>query len=104
MEKNTIWAIVLCGIVLFASIFIQTNFIMPKQQAAAEAEKVVNEQSAAEEKAVTEEETSKITAPENLFPTEETTDEESEEEPEDLTEDVDEEDNEEVDEEETDEA
>ena len=60
MDKNTIWAIVLCGIVLFASIFIQTAYITPKQQAAAEAQQQANEQAAAEAQAVAAEETAKI--------------------------------------------
>src|SRR5574344_63196 len=38
MDKNTIWALVLSGIVLFASIFIETNYILPKEQAKAEAQ------------------------------------------------------------------
>src|SRR5574344_1879265 len=52
MEKNTIWALVLSGIVLFASIFIETTIILPKQQAKAEAEaaKQATEQAATAEK------------------------------------------------------
>lgn len=82
MDKNTIWAIVLCGIVLFASIFIQTAYITPKQQAAAEAQQQANEQAAAEAQAVAAEETAKITTPENIVKNEEKTDEVKEEVPE----------------------
>src|SRR5574344_1175821 len=50
MEKNTIWAIVLSGIVLFASLFIEYNVILPKQQAKAEAEQTAAEKTADETK------------------------------------------------------
>ena len=54
MDKNTIWALVLSGIVLFASIFIETNYILPKEQAKAEAQAATQqktEQAAPETKA-----------------------------------------------------
>ena len=35
MDKNTIWAIVLCGVVVFAALFVESTFILPKQQARA---------------------------------------------------------------------
>src|SRR5574344_846484 len=56
MDKNTIWALVLSGIVLFASIFIETNYILPKEQAKAEAQAAqqTTEQAAVEEKTVAE--------------------------------------------------
>jgi len=38
MEKNTIWALVLSGIVMFASIFLEVNVVLPKEQAKAEAQ------------------------------------------------------------------
>ena len=82
MDKNTIWAIVLCGIVLFASIFIQTAYITPKQQAAAEAQQQANEKAAEEAQAVAAEETAKITTPENVIQKEEAIDEVKEEVPE----------------------
>src|SRR5574344_380551 len=50
MEKNTIWAIVLSGIVLFASLFIEYNVILPKQQAKAAAEQTTAEKTADETK------------------------------------------------------
>lgn len=54
MDKNTIWAIVLSALVLIASFFIQTVYVMPKQQAKAEAaaEKQKLEQAEKEEKAI----------------------------------------------------
>ncbi len=36
MDKNTIWAIILCGIVLFGYLVLDYVYIMPRQQAAAE--------------------------------------------------------------------
>lgn len=38
MDKNTVWAIVLSTVVLFAAMFIQQVYFMPKQQAKAQAE------------------------------------------------------------------
>lgn len=64
MEKNTVWAIVLSGIVLFASIFIETNYILPKEQAKAEAQQQANELAAKEAQSKAAEEASAITVPE----------------------------------------
>lgn len=54
MDKNTIWAIVLSAIVLIASLFIQNAYILPKQQAKAQAaaEQQKLEQAEKEEAAV----------------------------------------------------
>lgn len=52
MEKNTIWAIILSALVLFATLFINYTFIVPKQQANAAkqaAELQVNNEQLAEE-------------------------------------------------------
>lgn len=61
MEKNTIWAIVLSGIVLFASLFIEYNVILPKQQAKAAAQQKTTATAEPETKV---EESSVITTPE----------------------------------------
>ncbi|MCH5295675.1 MAG: membrane protein insertase YidC [Treponema sp.] len=49
MDKNTLWAIGLCTLVLIASVFVQTTYIMPKQERA-QAEQVALQQAEAEEK------------------------------------------------------
>ena len=40
MDKNTILAIVLSTLVLFVSLFVQTVYVAPKQQAAAQAQQI----------------------------------------------------------------
>ena len=59
MDKNTIWAIVLSAIVIIASMFIQNAYILPKQQAKAQAaeEQQRLEQAEKEEAAVAASET-----------------------------------------------
>ncbi len=51
MDKNTIWALVLSAVVLFGALFINMAFIAPKQQAAAEKQRL--EAEAAEQKNAT---------------------------------------------------
>ena len=47
MDKNTIWAMVLCAIVMVATLVFETVYVVPKQQAAMEQQKI--EQQAEEE-------------------------------------------------------
>ena len=56
MDKNTILAIVLSTLVLFVSLFVQTVYVAPKQQAAAQAQQIELEaQKALEEEKAREE-------------------------------------------------